>query len=621
MADPLRLRIKSWKLRVCTVYTPSPQRSDRIKWRLGILAAVGMAFLALVPQLHLWLLRGNDWQGSYASFDFDEIAYSSYLSALISGRPRRNDPYTGRNDQPEKPLPESLHSIQFVPAYATALPARFFNLSAGTTFIVIRVFGAITATLALFWLLALLTRDELIAASGAIVVLCLGGLAGEPNDAYKILSLRWLGESLPFLRRYVPALVFPLFFVFVIWIWQALHSQDSKPRLARALLAAIALALLIFSYFFLWTAAIAWLLIIALLWLIARGGRSRTSIFIFAIVAIVVAVMFIPYAYLLQQRAPSIDAAQLLTRSRAPILSLPVVIGLVVLAALALAVWRRWLKWRDPAVIFTASFALLPVVTFNQQVITGLLLQPVHYGRYSANYISVLAVVLTIALSLRKQNLNTRTYARVAAFIGVLVFAWALLENGVRSYRLGGVNSAIDDARRVAFRLRDSAPADTSPTNEPPVVLSTDLNLADALPNDSPHPVLWSPHLFVFSGSTASENRERLYQYLYYSDVREDDFARLISNSSFVQLAIFGWERMNQKSYAEPISGAELQRETQQYATFLENFNATTAASPRIGFVVVPATGKQSLNNLDRWYRRDSGEHVSDFVLYRVALR
>lgn len=597
------------------------QRVNRISWRLGVLAALAMAFLALIPQLHLWVVRGSDWQGTYASFDFDEVAYSSYLSALIAGRPRRNDPYTGRDDEPGKPQTESLHSIQFVPGYVAAIPARLLGLSVASTFILIRVFAAIAATLAIFWLLVLMTRDEQLAACGAIVVLCLGGVAGEPNEAWKILTFRWRGESLPFLRRYVPAMVFPLFFLFVAFVWQALQSRTTKARLGFALSAGLSLAILIFSYFFLWTTAVAWLLVIAPLWLIARREQVRTALLVFAVIAISAAVALVPYAVLLSQRAPTIDAAQLLTRSRAIIFSPPVVIGFIVFAALAVAARRRWLNWRDPAVLFTASFALLPAVTFNQQIVTGLLLQPVHYSRYSSNYISVLAGVLTIALCLHVHNLSRRTYSRLVALVGVTVITWAVFENGAHTYRLASHHNSRDDARRVAWRLRDLAPSRPATASELPVVFCSDLSLADALPNEAQQPVLWASHLFVFSGTTANENRERLYRQLYYSGVGEQEFRQLAGSSSFVQLAIFGWERMHRKPYTEPITAADVEKETQLYAEYIENFDAAKAASPRLAFVVIPALGGPSLSVLDRWYIRDAGERVSDFLLYRVTLR
>ncbi|HZG53523.1 MAG TPA: hypothetical protein VEZ40_15430, partial [Pyrinomonadaceae bacterium] len=146
-------------------------------WRAGVSAAVAMMLLALLPQAHLWYARGGDWHGAYASFDGDEAAYAAYLAALIEGRPRLNDPYAGVDHAAGAPLAESLFSIQFAPAYALALPARALGLDASAVFIALSPLVAFAATLALFWLLALLLADARLAACAAVIILCLGALA------------------------------------------------------------------------------------------------------------------------------------------------------------------------------------------------------------------------------------------------------------------------------------------------------------------------------------------------------------------------------------------------------------------------------------------------------------
>ena len=120
-----------------------PEQSNKIEWRWGLLAAVGMMLLALWPQMNMWIARGHNWQGSYVAVQGDEVAYSAYVNALIDGRPRRNDPYSGRDDAPTQPRPESLFSVQFFPAYVVALPARLLGISASTAFIVLIAVSAI----------------------------------------------------------------------------------------------------------------------------------------------------------------------------------------------------------------------------------------------------------------------------------------------------------------------------------------------------------------------------------------------------------------------------------------------------------------------------------------------
>src|SRR5205807_9787763 len=128
-----------------------------IEWKWGALAALAMTLIGLYPQINLWLARGTQWQGSYVLTQGDEIAYSAYVNALIDGRPRRNDPFNGRDDVPGKPTYESLFSIQFLPAYATALPARLLGLSIDTSFICLFVIVALSLYIVILLLYSSLT--------------------------------------------------------------------------------------------------------------------------------------------------------------------------------------------------------------------------------------------------------------------------------------------------------------------------------------------------------------------------------------------------------------------------------------------------------------------------------
>src|SRR5882762_3984663 len=87
----------------------------RYKWCAVIATAI--TFLALIPQLHFWFVRGRNWQGAYATLQGDEFLYSAYLNALIEGRPRRTDAFVGRDSTSNSPLPESTFSIQFIPPF------------------------------------------------------------------------------------------------------------------------------------------------------------------------------------------------------------------------------------------------------------------------------------------------------------------------------------------------------------------------------------------------------------------------------------------------------------------------------------------------------------------------
>src|SRR5258708_1275804 len=229
----------------------------RIEWKWGALAALAMTIIALYPQVNLWIARGSAWQGSYVLTQGDEVAYSAYINALIDGRPRRNDPFNGRDDLPGKPTYESLFSIQFLPAYAIALPAKALGLSTATVFIWLIVIGAVTSSLAIFWLLATLTGDSRLAAAGVLFTLCFGALAAAQGAARLMLAGQRVHDMFSFLRRYQPSLVFPLFFVFCLLVWRALTSKSTRSRVLFSLLAGALFSGVVFFPFFILSAATA----------------------------------------------------------------------------------------------------------------------------------------------------------------------------------------------------------------------------------------------------------------------------------------------------------------------------------------------------------------------------
>src|SRR5690349_5653320 len=104
-----------------------------MNWKLVLVSAFALAVITSLPQIHLWYVRGSEWNGSCALLDPDELPYQAYTNALIDGRPRRNDPFSGKDGGSF----ETLFSIQFLPPYAVALPSRLLGLSVDTAFIVL----------------------------------------------------------------------------------------------------------------------------------------------------------------------------------------------------------------------------------------------------------------------------------------------------------------------------------------------------------------------------------------------------------------------------------------------------------------------------------------------------
>ncbi len=212
-------------------------------------------------------------------------------------------------------MPESLFSIQFIPAYLVALPARALGVSTATAFIFITPLVAFTSALALFWLLALITNEDRAAAALVPFVLCLGMLVSGNGVVRPFFGQQAAMGYLPFLRRYSPAVAFPCFLLFFPLVWQALMHPSRKRRRAYLIAAAAAFTFCVYSYFFLWTAALAWLVLVGFLWFVARPDDWRNGLRSIALLAAIIFAVLVPYAFLLSRRAPTMDVAQALVRT------------------------------------------------------------------------------------------------------------------------------------------------------------------------------------------------------------------------------------------------------------------------------------------------------------------
>jgi hypothetical protein len=546
---------------------------------------------------------------------------------LIEGRPRRNDPYTGHDDSPGQPQPESLFSIQFVPAYMIALPARALGLRTSPAFIALMLFTALASSLAVFWLIASVTGDSRLAAVGTIIVLCLGSLVGGHGHVVSLFGFKPLYNYLMFLRRYQPSATFPFFFALGVFVWRAVTCAGKGAALIWTLAAGMIFGLLVFSYFYLWTAAAAWLACVALLWIAARPHGWRRDLKLLGLIGALAIIALVPYAILLSRRAPTMDATQALAISHAPdLLRLPELLAIAILVALGYWLLRgRRARLRDKAVLFAASFALMPLVVFNQQVLTGRSLQPIHYEMFIANYSALVALALMMAVIWKDRAHAGRIFPkRALAWVAIAAFEWGAYEAHVATMGSREFNRQLANAQPVAARLAQLAQYD-APSAPRSTVLSTDLFVADCLPESVPQSVLWAPHMLVFSGATTTEGKERLFRHLYYTGVAAEGVESFFDDGNYYGIAVglFGFDRVidGLSANREPITSREIDHEGHLYAEYVASFNRERAAHPKLSYVITPAEAEPDLANLDRWYERDGGERIGEFTLYRVRLR
>ena len=588
----------------------SSTSANRWKWRA--LAVIPILLLSLGPQIHFWMQRGSQWHGAFATHHADEFLYSGYLNALADGRPRRNDPFTGRDDQ----LPETAFSIQVVPAFVLSSIAKISGASAA--FILLAAAAGLLASLAVFWLLSSITGDHRRAAVGVLFVLIAGTIFAAQGLIGVLLKLDIVSLGLPFLRRYQPAAAFFLFFIFCGFIWHALTADNLRRARLQALAAGLSLGILVFSYLYLWSAALAWIVCLALLWLLLRpAGQRRQGIEVFAIVSGMFALAVIPYAYLVSNRSRTLDELQTLISTHRPdVFRIPEIIGVLIFVILVVSMRRNKIQRSDPRVIFACSFAVLPVVVFNQQVITGRSMQPFHFEAFIVNYVVLVGAVILAGLLWRNISRNTLLwFAALCILLGVV-------EVYLQAGAFARTDTTKDEMVPVLKRL------DQLPAQNGSVVFSPYLELNQILPTWTQHGTLLAIGSIDFGSASHDERKQFLYTHLYYSGAAAERVRALFNTipeeiglSYYVKYAVFGHERVR-PLYAlhfHPLTQDEIEAEVVAYAKFVESFSREQALQRPLKYAI--ADDKFDFTRLDRWYERDAGERVGGYTLYQLRLR
>jgi hypothetical protein len=261
-----------------------------------------------------------------------------------------------------------------------------------------------------------------------------------------------------------------------------------------------------------------------------------------------------------------------------------------------------------------------------------------HYEQYIGNYVALLAAALAAGLLWQgRQTFKVVDHAngettgatptrrliphRLWLPVALAALLWGAGETLIITRRGSVGNQLKDEWAGVALRLKERARSEQADPH--PVVFNPSVYRIDNLPTYAPLSTVWAPHMFVFSGVSVAENKERFFKYLYYSGVAANDFETIYRQQGFIYFAIFGWERANPRLTVNyrPITQAEIDAEKNNYANFHDAFDCSHAAAPTLAYVVVQADQAFNFAPLDRWYERDAGERINRHIIYRVRLR
>jgi len=583
------------------------------RWRYGILAAAILAFLSLYPQFSLIYHRGSEYNGATFVNDNDESEYIAYSQSLADGRPRKNNIYSGGTGG----RAETFLSIQALPAYLAALPAGLFGITVQQYFPFLSVIGAVASALSLFWFFRQITENEAFSATAALLVLVLGASAAGYGAAKHLAGLGHASAALPFLRRYTPGLAFPFLFLFMGFVWRAYRNPTGRAKRSW-LFAAVCFIVLLYSYFYLWTTAAAWAALVLMFTLFSRV-ENRSEIWAFWLrLALLCSAALVPYFLLLAQRITSTDSSQLLEATRTPVFGRPPMwIGMLVAASLVALMRFGLVKIESREAVLIAACGLLPLVLFDQHVLTGYSLQPFHFNLYTAPYLALVGASLLAWALLREIAIGLRPWM-MPAILGVTA-CWGLVESHLTTqYRLAS-NLRRDAVLPVALKLREIG-AENVQLASTRITFNSDLFQADHQPSTAPHGVLWSEHLPWGASISEADARRRYLLHLFYSNKDETWLRSSLQNCPEGPecKAIFGARVIPTLSIeSHDPSPAEIESVIGEFGQLMLEIERSGPADPVPDYAVI-RTGGFDPANIDRWFKRETIAEVGEYVIYRL---
>jgi hypothetical protein len=352
---------------------------------------------------------------------------------------------------------------------------------------------------------------------------------------------------------------------------------------------------------------------------------------VFIIIAGIGLLALIPYVYLISHRSSSIDDAQILVLTHQPdLFHTSELIGVFILVALIVGWRRRKFELSEPRVIFAASFAFLPFVVFNQQVLTGRSIQAFHFDLFVANY--AVLVGLAILVTLFWRHISNRTLVWVAA----LCFLWAIVEVGLLTTARTASNVLEDEMVPVLLRLKQLSKEDGTVAGlkdqgkAQAIVFSPQVEVMRLLPTWTAQGTLLTAGAQDFGSASRSERKELLFMQLYYSEANAERLSDLLNQKTedsymnfYAPSVVFGDERFIPvlSLSHKPITQEEIEAEVRAYQAYSDSFSRENVLRRPLLYLITIADRDTNLSHLDRWYARDAGERVGHYNLYRLKLR
>jgi hypothetical protein len=461
---------------------------------VAMIHAVAMATIVALPVILYPFLSQQDKGMNIAHFGTDQHFYLTRGRDVLDGRGLGNSLLREGKDHRD-PFAAWGERVMLAPYRLLGVGN---NINVVTLYTILNAIGIVILTLLLYALVYQLSDDKRLSILAAVFVIA--------------------GSSLVFTRSVLtsdPILYGRAMFPYVSSIATCLYLNAlvrylKRPNVRHGAIAALTFGVLFYVYLFAWTYVLTLNGVLILAYAVWRNWPMVKGLALIVATGLLLGAynLFRLFSFLGAEQDGGVTYFHYLEHSRAPLFS---TVGAVLIVLLVAYVWKHR---RDERLPLLVAFIATGWIVLNQQIITGIKIQPGHYYWY---FIVPFGIVIALLMVFERMPRNWR---RIAA-IALLVFVYA---NAVASQTLAArATLPAKDAEQRFRGVIDELNRDTDPT----VVFMAGDDHAYLVPIYTHHDIFWHDAASLYAADIPRLRQSLVAFMLLHRDARQDPEAFL----------------------------------------------------------------------------------------------
>ena len=413
-----------------SVYTLRMVKRLVLDHKVAVFLALLTALVVVLPQIYFRIDHSRD--GVYQGIELlPDSPWSPRVREVQDGYPSLGSIYY--KDGKDNP-----YLFQPLGTMVWGYIGKIFFLDINNTFLFSRFILTCIVSLLIYVFVILISKNKLAALCSMVVILLADSILSYSGMFKIIHAIR--PEDFLSIGKPVNTMISIPFFGFLIAFWFFYRNGYWRYGLLSALL----LGLNFYNYFYTWTFLFAFLGILGFICLVQKKWQEVINIAGVCVGGVLVAIPYLINLY----RATEHPVYEVASMRFGIVLShAPLFIGFVAVVALIIFVYGFEREDRK-TYFFGLALLLTPLVTLNQQIVTGKLMQAGHYHWYFHKPLAVIFTLIIVFSILSKSKL--KTYQELCALIIITISIATGVFIQIDSY----YNSTIDGGAALIERQR-----------------------------------------------------------------------------------------------------------------------------------------------------------------------